>query len=144
MNLKVIKYLCGCSYIWILDPDKTVLPRHSECPEHKRKQKNVTLWCADCDKKVIAVPRAGYRQNVCYDCKLERQRTASREWYAAHPDYYRGRNTNKYRKAKPQETRQETPRERESREFKEWAAECDNVLPAVLSPLLDKFISESS
>ena len=119
MNYKTIIYNCGCKYIFITDPDKTVLPRQSKCPKHKKNQITITLWCADCGLKVVAIPLAGWRQKVCHKCGSKRQRIASKNWNAKHPDYHKVNVTDKYRTTESVEAK----KEKDIRHFNEWFKE---------------------
>ena len=103
MNYKVICFKCGCKYKWFNGTERP----YKVCPEHKRPVGSYIIWCEMCGKKVVAIPRAGYRQKRCSDCKVIHERKESKMWFARHPGYQRGRDTNKYRKEKPQETPQE-------------------------------------
>ena len=59
---------------------------------------------------------------VCIKCGSTRQRQASKNWNAEHPDYHKVNTKDKYRKveiAEPVETQQE----KEIRHFNEWFQE---------------------
>ena len=130
MNYKIIEYnICGCKYIFITDPDKTILSRQSKCPEHKKNQISITLWCDDCGLKVMAIPLAGWRQKVCNKCGSKRQREASKRWNATHPDYFKINVKDKYQTTEPVETQ----KEKEIRHYKEWFQELqDRFRPPVM------------
>lgn len=119
MNYKIIEYMCGCKYIWILDPDKVILPHQSKCPKHKKNQISITLWCADCGLKVVAIPLAGWRQKVCHKCGAKRQRENSKKWNARHPNYFKVNTTDKHRTVELTETQEQ----KDIRHFKEWFRE---------------------
>ena len=85
MNYKVLEYLCGCKYILVCD-ENTLMRKgaaihdHSKpCPEHKQRQKNMTVWCLDCHKKMVMKPQAGYNKKRCAKCAAENTRKIVRE-----------------------------------------------------------------
>jgi len=68
MNFKVILYSCGCSYIFIKDPEKRIMENSRLCPTCGSLKSHITLWCEICGLKITAVPRVGIRQKRCPEC----------------------------------------------------------------------------
>ena len=114
MNYKIIKYICGCKYMLIPS-----VKHDPKCPEHNKTQKDITLWCVNCGSKVVAIPLAGHKRLVCYNCGVENQRKASRRWNAKHPNYFKVNTTDKYLTVKATET----PEGKDVRVFNEWFQE---------------------
>ena len=137
-KFKVIKYLCGCSYILILDPEKQMLHAYnSKCPEHKKSQKYVTLWCVDCGFKIIASPKAGHRQRRCCDCGKKWQREKTREaWQTKYKGRYKQNGKTRYIK-------EENPVLTKKGMLNIWFESCRHKFPKVKTPILDKYITEA-
>ncbi len=98
IKYKIINYKCKCKFIWF--PDGF---RHKTCPEHNRPSETYKLWCQRCGKIVIASAYAGYRQELCYDCRVIVQNEVSKQWSIDHPGYWQQRKktgVNKPRKKK--------------------------------------------
>jgi len=114
MNYKIIEYICGCKYILI-----PTIKYSTKCPEHNKTQKNITLWCVICNSKVVAIPLAGHKRKVCYNCGVNKQRKASKRWNAKHPNYFKINTTDKYKTVEITETQEE----KDDRHFKMWFQE---------------------
>lgn len=132
MNYKIIKYICNCSYVFIINPKKRILKKHFECPEHKRLKTQIILFCKICDKKIVKNNlRAAARQQYCNECGTTRRIEQNREGW-------QGKYKNRYRKnARVQES--ETQGERDRRQVNEWAEDCRKLFPlsVVEAPILN-------
>lgn len=125
MNYKVLKYKCGCKYILITDPERVIYhrPGHSKCPVHWTCQDYVLLWCVDCGVKIKAQPNAGYRQERCPSCKVERNRMRNRK---AWKEKYKGRY---YKSGRIRYHTEETEAEKAERIITDCINGCQRLLP---------------
>jgi len=88
LNYKVIRFKCGCKYVWLNGTERV----HKVCPQHKRPAGSYITWCAICDKKIIDKPQAGYRRVYCSDCYRLRQNERAMEWCHRNPGYWKKRD----------------------------------------------------
>ena len=125
MNFKIVKYPCGCKYVFT-----DAMPRTRICPEHRAIQKMVTLWCKDCGIKLEVIPLSG-RRDRCNDCAAYKNKQAVR--------LFQQRKHNKKHGIKD-EAMPETLEEKDERLLKEcfsgWS------LPVVETPILDRMIGK--
>ena len=70
MNYKIIKYNCGCKYVFITDPEKQILKDSKFCPVHGKLKKHVELWCINCGLKIIETGLLSWQRKLrCEKCK---------------------------------------------------------------------------
>ena len=113
MNYKIIKYHCGCKYIFITDPEKRPPLNLLKCPVHKTLKIQITLFCLDCKKKVTRNNIiAAIKQFRCHDCADKRRREKNREGWKT---VYKG----KYVHRKVLKTT-ETLEQKDEREMEAW------------------------
>lgn len=79
MNYKLVEYRCGCKYIWLNETK-----RLQKCPEHNSTQKAITIWCLDCDAKMIVTPLSGQKIR-CYECSKYKNKKINRAVHRKKP-----------------------------------------------------------
>lgn len=142
MNYKTIKYTCNCKYLFITDPDKRILKDCKLCPVHSKLRKHVVLWCEDCSLKMIEIDKLSWQRKRCLRCaKADQTKRTKANWIKRKIKY----NTMR-RKYKPK-TKSEYSQIALNLAVKRWALKrlyrkMDIVLPAVETPMLDKFITK--
>ena len=127
MNFKIVKYHCGCKYVFT-----AAMPRPRICPEHQVIQKMITLWCEndDCGIKLEVTPLAGRRRR-CNDCSAYKNKLAVR--------LFQQRKHNKKYGIEDEAT-PEMLAEKDERLLKECFSGWP--LPVVETPILDRFLIE--
>lgn len=141
---KIDIYMCGCSYVFIADPDRRTLTKHCFCPVHKVGKKYTILWCEVCGLKIKTKPKAGHRQKRCYDCGkaflLEYNRINFKLKYA--------KKFNKRQRIKKKTELQEFNEENITYKDVAYLALARAIksmkvdLPVVETPILDKYLKE--
>jgi len=108
MNFKIVKYHCGCKYVFT-----DAMPRPGMCPEHQSTQKIVTLWCITCGIELEVIPLAGRRKR-CLDCSEYKTKKDVKRW--AQKKYNKEHGIE-------DEATPETLEEKEERIFCQWFKE---------------------
>jgi len=102
---KVVKYLCGCKYVFPIDKESLIIGNHTFCPKHRKAKEYVVLWCESCGVKVKAKPQAGYRQKRCLNCTGEFLKEYNRlNWV---PEYAKNKKRQQIAKSELQEINDE-------------------------------------
>ncbi len=94
IKYKVIQFKCSCKYIWLDNTER----QKGGCPEHGRPILKYILWCDRCGIKVTANPWAGYRQEVCRNCRRLIINETSKKWAEDHPGYHKKKKKPKKKK----------------------------------------------
>jgi len=127
IKYRVVTYFCGCSYLWLYNTK-----RSPKCPEHGNVQVKITLWCRECNKKIITTPLAGRRKR-CHECSSHQQNKRMNK---------RAQQTYNEKHGIKEEATAETLREKEERETDVWYQECRKWLnlAAPATPILDNYL----
>ena len=140
---KVMKYACGCSYIFLTDEKCMPIGNHSICPEHRKVKTWVILWCETCGLEIKAKPQSGYRQKRCIPCAGEFLKEYNRLNFKSK---YAGRYGNK-----PKEQKTELQEEKEKDQSLEdthylavarFIKTIKQDLPVFETPILDSYTIE--
>ena len=96
MNFKIIQFKCSCKFIWLNNTKR----KYKVCPKHGRPTLKYILWCGRCGEKVEANAWAGYRQQLCLECRRITEREASAKWWKDHKKEKKKKRKKKLKKLK--------------------------------------------
>jgi len=84
ISYRIVRYKCGCEY------KLSQKQAGGKCPVHGKRQESVTLFCADCGKKLKVSPKAGYNQKRCFQCSaIHHAEVCKENWRTKYAGIYK-------------------------------------------------------
>ena len=139
MNYKVIEYTCNHKFIYITAPDKRILKDHGSCPTCGMVvKKHVTLFCQDCGIKIIEINNYSWQgKKRCFICGKIDQKAKT--------------NLARQKKAQECNVKRRLPETHDidfelgkKKALRKLYKSMDIILPRIETPILDRWMNESS
>jgi len=145
MNYKIIKYNCGCKYVFITDLEKRILKDYKFCPKHRKLIKHFVLYCEDCSLRMTETGKLAWqRKKRCLKCAKSNQKKRTKaNWNEKAKKYNAKRRKSTINtKAKYQNIALNTAKKRIALE--KLYKSMNRILPVIETPILDRFLTKEA